>query len=519
MAGALSWPRMAPLVIFPNGIQQSDRAREEQAARVAESERLLTRVLSYDFTHEILGPEPPFGGVRDDEIMPTPDDVVLNNGGHEIYDLMGRNVPLYASLRDGRKDQALGLPMVWLPGVKGDRDSERARDQIEAAFENIDEIDISLRAACDAFERGWRPLENIWDVHARGAAAGLISIVAMIDRPNDWFGFDWRNRPRFKRSGNYRNPELIDDFKVSFMRCGSLHTRYGKGYGEDAYPHVYAIDAHMKAIARDAERFGYMPIVVTYPNTWTETSTNYVRLRTAISRQWKNFLLAPGDVDRPTYAWPSTDAAYAGANATGQVRMRAIEKSEAWLSSLIQGSQYSSGNQAEGSFARDQVASSDRLWKAPSDARCIEAMLNRCFVRPTMLVNNPLLEQSKWPRAAIDASFGEDLALMLQIFDQAAKLKIPISHVTWSERFNLPLAQPGEAVLEAPATGILAPPVDDPLAAAAEQFAEPDVITIKVGAREISMSPDQMVWTENRGMVRAKFLQTGDEPTFKAVAA
>jgi hypothetical protein len=510
---------MAPIVqLFPNGVPVSDRAREEAKERQAEAERLRKLFLSSDYTNAIYGPEP--FGIDDDELMPTPNTVAFDNGGYGIFDLMGRNVSVYASLREGDIDVVLGLPLIWLPGQKGDPDSERACQQIESAWENIDERDISMRAACRAFERGFAPLENVWDEHTRGAATGLISIVEMIDRPLDWFAFDYRNRPHFKRQDGFGKADVVQDYKVSFMRCGTLHSRWGSGYGEDAYPTVFAIDAHMKGLAREAERFGYMPIVITYPNTWRETGRDYQALKLNVSRQWKNYLLLPGEVDKVEYDYPTSDASYAAANATGATRLKIVAKYEAWLSLLIQGSQYSSGNQAEGSFARDAVASSDRLWKAPSKARCIEAMLNRNFVRPTMLVNNPTLEQSKWPRATLDAAFGEDVRLWMELFDQAARLKIPVSTVTWSERTKIPLAQPGEPVLEAPQSNLIGAPTetsDDPLAAAAAQFSEPDRITITLAdRREITVSPDQMIYTENRGMLRAKFLQNGDVPTFKA---
>jgi hypothetical protein len=507
---------MAPIVqLFPNGVPITERTREEAKERQAEAERLRKLLLTPDYTTAIYGPEP-FGN-NTDELMPTPDDVAFDNGGYGIYDQMARNVVEYASLVAGRIDIATGLPLVWLPGKKGDPDSERAREQIESAWENIDERDISLRAACAALERGFAPLENVWDVHTRGAAAGLVSIVEMIDRPLDWFGFDYRNRPRFKRQNGFGDAEIVDDYKVTFMRCGSLHTRWGSGYGKTAYPAVYSIDAHMKGFARDAERAGYIPIVITYPNTWKEGSSQHQRLKYEVSRGWKNWLMLAGEVDQPKFETPTANGSGSLANMD---RMQAIQIYVTWLSHFIQGSQYSSGNQAEGSFARDAVASSDRLWKAPSDARCIEAMLNRGFVRPTMLVNNPMLEQSKWPRAAVDASFGDDLRLWMELFDQAARLKIPVSTVTWSERTKIPLAQPGEPVLEAPQSDLIGAPAetsDDPLAAAAAQFSEPDRIVITLAdGREITVSPDQMIYTENRGMLRAKFLQNGDVPTFKA---
>jgi hypothetical protein len=515
------------LRMFRGIVPQSHRAADEAAARQREAEALSKKLLGYDYTHELYGEATVASQYVDpDQIMQTPDKVAWDNGGYEVYDIMGASVPIYGALRDGRKDVATALAMniEWLPGKKGDPASEKATQAVASAYENMLAAgDVELFAACDVFERGFQPMENVYDEHTRGAAKGWIGVVAMIDRPLDWFGFDYKNRPRFKASKYQHKPEVVDDYKVSFLRRGTLHSRYGRGYGRDAYPAVFAIDAHMKAIQRDAERFGYMPVVVKYPADWPEFGREYSRLKASIARQWKNFVLVPEDTGgRVQYEWPSAEAAFAGANATGAIRMRVVEKYEAWLSMLIQGSQYSAGNQAEGSYARDQVASSDRLWKAPSDTRCLEAWLNRHFVKPMMLVNQPALDPSLWPRATMDAAFGEDLKLLMEIFDQAAKLKIPISTVTWSEKFKLPLAQAGEPVLEAPQQPLQlqgqTPPQEGE--SAEMQFSEPDAIEITLtNGRTVTVSPDQMVYTENRGIIRAKLLQTGDVPTYRAISA
>lgn len=514
------------LVLFPNGVQRSERAEAEAAERQREAEQLRKKLLGYDYTHELYGEAmAAYQYVDPNDLMPTPNTVAWENGGYEIFDQMGKSVTVYASLRDSRINvaESLAVNVEFLPGKKGDPESERATAVVASAFQNLITDDgIDWTAACQFIERGHKPMETVWTVHTRGEAKGWIAPGEYIDHPLDWFAFDYRKRARFKKGYYNHDAELVDDYKVSFLRRGTKHFPQGRGYGEDAYPAVFAIDAHMRGIQRDAERFGYMPIVVTYPKEWKEGGRDHSRLRAEVSRQWKNWLLLPGEVSKPEYDWPSSEAAYAGANATGAIRMRVVEKYEAWLSMLIQGSQYSAGNQAEGSYARDQVASSDRLWKAPSDTRCLEAWLNRHFVKPMMLVNQPALDPSLWPRAAMDSSFGEDLKLLMEIFDQAARLKIPIATVTWSEKFKLPLAQAGEPVLEAPQQplqlqGQTPPQEGEP---AEMQFSEPDVIEITLSnGRTVTVNPDQMVYTENRGIIRAKLLQTGDVPTYRAISA
>lgn len=508
------------LVLFPNGVQQSDRARDEIKARVEESERLRVKLLDREHTSEIYGIEAITPNVNPDDLMPPPDEVEWG-GTPKIIDDMKRNVPFYGALQTGIADIMTSLPMVCLAGMKGDAESELAREEVWSAWENFDERKLALHAACGGYEAGFVGLENVWDVQTRGKSKGLIAITAMIDRPNGWFGFDYRMRPHFKRQfWNYgTDAPLVDDFKVSFLRHGSLHTRWGIGTAKYSYPAVWRIDNLMKMHMTQTERFGYMPVVVTYPSKWAGTS-RLATLRREIETQWKNVLMAPGDVEVPKYDWPSSNAAYAAANATGASIITSVSKLEYWLSMYLWGSQYSSPNQQEGSYARDQVADGARLYKAPYYAGGIEAMLNRHFVRPMMLVNRPTLDESKWPRFAIDTAFGSDLELMLRIMESGAKLKIPISTSTWSDTFKVPLALPGEAVLEDP-TPEAQPMPDanadgtDAEATAAKQFSEGDhgAITVTTSdGRMVQYRPTQMVWTENRGTIMAKMLQAGDVP-------
>ncbi len=507
--------------LFPDGVPITDQAK----ARREESVRLQKLLLDRNHTSELLGPDSQHEGDKS-ELMPTPDEVAgrWGRGDYAIYDEMGRNVLAYRALHDGRIDVVTSLSMVVLPGQKGNKDSEEAAEEVWSMFENLDERMIGLKSAGRFIERGFSGLEMVWGMHTRGKAAGMIGPVALIDRPIDWFAFDWLNRPYFKRK--YYAPKdavPLADYKVMFGRHGSLHTAYGRGIGQDDYPAVWTIDAVMKGHLKIIEKFGFLPAVVTYPEQWKAGRINTLRIQ--MEQQWKNVLLVPGEVDQARVTFPSTDAAYAASNASGQSRMQIIRIEEAWLAQHIQGSMYSSGNQAEGSFARDQVADSARLYKAPGDATCYEAMLNRGFVRPVMLVNRPQLDESLWPRFAIDASFGEDLRLLLSIFESGARMRVPISHVTFSERFKIPLANDEQIlegkILEGPAVPQFnGEPVEvsdelgDSIAKTEKAFSEGGTlinVSLKDGGQAF-FDPALPVYTSNRGVVRASLLQKGDVP-------
>lgn len=508
---------MALPTIFDRGaaIPQSERARAD--AKTAAD--LKKRFLTPQYTSEVYGPTPDFATADDTELMPNPDEAEQHFGtgtGSEtsVYDQMAKNVAHYAALREGRIDVATSLPLTWLVGKKGDPESEAARNEVESAWEEFSERSIWLRAACKSLERGFSGGENIFDFVTRGAAKGMVSIVAIIDRPNNWFAFDYRRQPYLRRSRTQPwKGEPIPPYKVMFARSGSLHTNYGRGYGPEAFPTVWAMDAMLKGYAKMAERFGYMPIVAEYPNSWGTLRVQ--REINALKQHWKNVIPISSDLneDKIKITLPTTDAAYAAANASGRSRLEYVAKLEQWLAMSIQGSNYSAGNQQEGSYARDQVASGDRLWKAPSDAAVIEAMLNRGFVEPMMIVNRPTIEREKWPRCSIDSSAGEDLEMLLRIFESGAKHEIPISAVTWSERFKIPLAQEGEPILGTGVSQPMLPAADpnaDPLADAAVRMSE-QLITVRTPTGKLmEYRPDQWVWTKKRGRIRAAALQNDD---------
>lgn len=505
--------------LFPSGVRQSERARVEAENRHAEAERLRAILLDDDHTHEIFMPAPWYSA-NTNELMPTPDEAAskFGRGNYRIYDEMARNVLAYGSLVQGQLDMLSHLNIEWLPGMKGDRDSEEATEAIASAYENIDERAMAIEWWGHGFERGFSPVENVWGMHSRGAARDWISVVEWITRPINEYGFNYRKEPLFKSDMDpARRTSAIPEYKVSFLRYGSNHSPYGRGFGQVAYPTVWAIDSALKGFMARNERFGHLPLIATYPNTWKARGIELVRLKAVLESQTKNVIYVPGEVDKVDYSTLGAEAAYANANATAVSVMQYVAKLETWLSLFIQGSQYTAGQQAEGSNAREQVADTARWYKAPSRASCIEATLNRGFVRPTMLVNRPDLEESKWPRCSIDASFGEDLKFLLDAYERLAKMKFPISHVTVSEKFSIPIATPGDAVLDLttpaplPIGGEIEGPDPNPFTAAAQMMSEKSIVTVaRADGSTVSYPSDFPVYTLNRGIVRAGQLQRDD---------
>jgi hypothetical protein len=453
--------------------------------------------------------------------MTPPDEVRWGAGIQQIYDDMASNVLRYGGLTEGLYDIMTSLPMVWLPGMKGDTESEQAAEEMQAAWENIDERGIAMRAWCVGFERGFSPVENVWGVVTRGVAEDFIAPVALINRPVSWFGFDYLHRPRFKPQ--YRtwaqDFEVVPDFKVSFLRCGSLHYPGGHGFGQDCYPSVFAIDAAMKGYMQLVERFGFMPVVVTYPNNWRQGGGQYASMKRNLQSQWKNVLMMPGEVDRPTYEAVGGDA-FNAANASAEGRLKFVQKLEDWLALRVWGTMPTSGNTQTGSFAREQVSDAARLYKAPSYAACIEATINRGFVRPCMLVNRPNLPETKWPRVAIDASFGSDLDMRLKVYEAAIKWNFKVAATSFAQDFKMQPAKPGDVLLETPkAAPMIGAPEESANPEAATEptmFGESGIITLHDSeGRTISMFADSLVYTENRGTIRAAQLQAGDVPRYE----
>lgn len=512
--------------VFPRGaaIPQSDAAKE----RMAESERLRAAITSGAYADEWYGPASQETRIQTGELMPTPDEVAFDRGSYKIYDDMGRNVLPYRSAHDMRIDTVTGLPMVILPGKKGDPESERAAEEVRSQWENIDERVTALKVAGRFIERGFSALELIWGQHERGAAQGLWGIVEIKDRPIDWFGFEWNGTPKFKSKKYYQKNENVGPYKVMWGRYGSLHSNYGRGIGQDDYPAVWTIDAVMKGHMDAVDRWGFLPVQVVYPDNpqqWPQSKVD--RIWREMKQRWGNVFLVPGEVDTPTVR--ELGQGQTGASAlTGAARMEIVKTLTSWLWMHIQGSQYSS-NDGTGAYSKDKVVDTARMYKAPGDAACFEAMLNRGFVRPTMLANRPTMDVSLWPRFAIDAAFGEDLAQKLLVIESGVKMGVKIETVTFCDIFRLKpadlAANPNAEVLTAPAVSQIVAPADpnaepekeetNPGGRVARGFGEHGGL-IDVGLPDGShayFDPGQPVYTKNRGLVaRAALLQSGDIP-------
>lgn len=455
-------------------------------------------------------------------MMPTPDEVAhrfQHGQSYKIYDDMQRQVLFYGALIEGRISLLMSLPMTWLPGKKGDAAAELARDQVQSAWENIDDREIARYALSrQMIETGFSGGELVWDVHTRGAARDLIAPIAIIDRPKNWFWFDWLNRPFFRPEFYSGQGGPISDYKVMWGRFGSMHTRYGAGVGQKCYPAVYAINTLNRLGLEALERSGYAPAVIVYPKDWNREKKN--DLEYSVWRTWKNFISIPGDVVKPEITFPSKDQTTAGTNAEGHLNM--VSKFEYWLSMYVWGSMLTSGNISQGSYARDEVHDTIRLERTASqDAPAEEAMINRGFVRPIMLANNGSLDESLWPRAAIDAKPGADVKLLLEIADAADKIGFPVSRAWFKDTFNIPPALTVDDKLTAPQPAQPFGQGGNPFAQAQQQgnvvdaakrlMTEQAVICVSdEEGRVLRFASHEAVLTENRGAVRAAELQSGD---------
>lgn len=500
---------MAILRLFPTdaAVPMSDTAKARIAERAQNAPILRDALMSQFYTGEAYGPE------RDDYVDPatlmTPPAEVRwgPNFLDKTCEDMGRNVLEYRALCERAKDVGEHLPGEWVAGEPGDPESETAKDEVEIAWNAIEELTTAMRGMGEVKEKGFRGGELIWDVLNRGPVRDYIAPIAIIPRPVKWFGFDYFGRPRFRRDASHkgdRDLPIVPDFKVLFSRMGDLHTPYGHGDAIDAYPTVFTIDENNKKMAKILERSGYLPMVVTYPQEWPDHGANVARLKAAVKSHWKNFIIVPGEVSKVEYRVEGAEAAYAGANATVAGILNANKALVESMAHFIVGTMQSSGNQQEGSYARELVASTDLMFKAPTYAGAREAMCNR-LVKMLMFVNRPTLEEHKWPRRVIDSSFGEDLRLFSELCESGVRMGVRIAAVTWSERTGIPIAANDEEnVLDAPAA---TNPFTPELPAAAG-FSEPTVrIHTKHGIAELP--PDFPLMIEGRGPTRASQVRNG----------
>lgn len=444
------------------------------------------------------------------DLMPAPADVDWGpNFLEKTCEDMRRNVPEWAALLDGATDLVEHLEMSFLPGVAGDAESEFATEACRLAWEAYDERKVFTQIMGSVHELGFRGAENVYDVMTRGKMVDLIYPAEQIPRPIEYFGFNYAGRAVFKADARRRGDRelpVVPEFKVCFARAGDLHTRYGRGLAEDGYPTVRIIDMNNKEMAKQAERWGYLPMAIKTP--WNRTDPRFIALHAEVSRHWRNFLIMPNAVeaDEPVFEVLGTEG-----NAAASNTIRAILEINrdlvTALSHLVQGSQNTSGTSQVGSLARDQNASSDRMFKAPSRAAVKEAMVNRGFIAPIIVLNFPTLDRAKWPRCSIDSSFGEDLSLKSDIIEQGVALGAEIEVVTWSEIFSVPVKNAEGAILSPRANPIAAP--IDPEQQAIQAFSEQQIEIITRDGQRAFVPPDWQFATE-RGAVRAGALQRND---------
>ncbi len=509
-------------LVFRDGVPLTEGA----IARRQDAIDLKAKLLSPAYTGEIYGPGVDQWDVKPDDLMENPDDLIARWGFRDmdqVCDDMAGNVLDYGGFVEGRLDVSMSLELSFLVGEQGDSESELARDIVQAAYEAIPERYVIEREQGRSAERGFAGAENIFDVVQTGAAKGFVSIVQMFNRPTKMFGFDARHRPYFIPHGARKNdPVRIDDFKVTFSRQGSLHTRYGKGYAQRCYPTVFAIDKLFKQHLAAVERWSWLPVIVKHPISWTQRRR--LEEGAALRRQWKNILLVPdASIESGTDVKTMTDGAYANANATGTARMELIRVMTVALAHFVRGSMSTSG-QDTGSNAKEATLDNAQLWKAPGDAAAREAMWNRGLIEPTMLANFPQMERSKWPRCTVDASFGEDLSLFMDLCERGAKLGLRIARVTWHDRTGIPAANDDDpAVLEAPAAPSVAPVLPDGLAADETfdaagnvvRMSEPATIRIELeGGRHAYLRPSDPIIVDrgvntSPGIVRAGTVVAG----------
>lgn len=501
------------LLQFPEGALVPSRERVEAAAE------LKKRLLSPAFKDEIYGPaEAESFAVTDSDLMENPDDLASRWGFRDIDQIcndMAGNVLPYGGFVEGRKDVTMSLKLTWHPGIKGDPESEAARDEVQAIYEAIPERFMVEREMCNSAERGFAGAELAFDMLDAPGAKGIVSIAEMWNRPQSYFAFDYRHNPWFVPYGKSQDPRRIDGYKVMFSRQGSRDTSHGSGYAQKCYPTVFLIDKMMKQHLAAVERASWMPVIILHPRTWS--AQQRAEEAATLRRQWKSILLVPADVDQIEVK-VQTDAAYATSNASGMSRMEAIRHHTTALAMFVRGSQSTSGADT-GSNAKEMTLSEDRLWKAPTDAAAREAMWNRGLVEPTMLVNHPTMDRAKWPRCSVESSFGEDMALFMEACERGVKMGVGIAKVTYCERTGIPMAQDGDEILEiaqAPSVapimpdGLPADELEDPVTGTIQRLSEPHSIRVElVDGRRALLRPSQPVWIEGEGIMQARALEGG----------
>ncbi|MDP2786199.1 MAG: DUF935 domain-containing protein [Sulfurimicrobium sp.] len=348
----------------------------------------------------------------------------------------------YLSVLNTRKRAVMGLE-ISVEALSGSRADKR---MAELARQAVPAVEAALFDLMDAAGKGFSVLEILWDT-----GAGQWLPRELVWRDPRWFQFDRVDgrtlllRDDYNALGNPLPPYKFVRHLAS-VKSG-LPVRGGIARAA-AWSYLFQNYA-IKDWVVFAEVFG-QPIRL---GKYEDGSTSPEQIQILLDA-----LRAIGtDAAAAIPKSMEIELVSSSSRASADIYERLAQYMDAQISKLVLGQTLTTetGNGGGGSYALGKVHNEVRYDILHSDCRQITATLNRDLVRP--LINLNFGPQAQYPKLVIRFDEPEDLAALSDNLAKVVPLGVPVP-VKWAlDKYGIPEAQDGEALLGQSATPDVAP--------------------------------------------------------------
>lgn len=291
-------------------------------------------------------------------LLPNPDPILRKAGiSFATYRELLSDEHLGAVV-DTRKDAVRELE--W----SVDRGKARSR-QAQLITDMIRKLDVYqiMTEVLDAPLFGYQPMEYIWEERD-----GVIWLADIVGKPQEWFQFDARNRPRFLNpQSTSMQGDPLPDGKFAIARHDP---RYMNPYGVPLLSRVYwpitFAKGGIKFWVTFMEKYGMPWVIASYPDNQDQGHVNGLVER--LSAAVQDFIMALPESSRPEVV-PN------GQRASAEIFDMFIERMEKRVSKAILG-HGAAADSTSGKLGNEEGAMTAKWGRAASDRRLVETVFN-----------------------------------------------------------------------------------------------------------------------------------------------
>lgn len=350
----------------------------------------------------------------------------------------------YRAVLQTRKLAVAGLPMVITPADET-RAAKRAAALVEDVFAGLDMPEL-LVALLDALSKGYAVAEIVWDVSGE-----VWRPAAIWPREPHWFSFDRATGRELRLVDGSTDGAALPQYKfiIHTPKIVSGLPLMGGLARSALWAWVFKSYA-LRDWAAFCELYG-QPIRVGKYDTGA-TPDDVATLRRAVTE-------IGSDAAAVVPSSMMIELIESGAKgASADLYQRLIEYLDRQVSKAVLGQTLTTDQGSSGSLAQARVHDEVRADLMRADARSLAATLTRDLVAPIVRLN--VGEDAPLPKLELRVEEPEDLAALADQVQKLVAVGLPVPQAWVRERWGIPEAAEGEAVLGASAPA--APPANMP---------------------------------------------------------